>query len=167
MPRLYNNLSFEYKDNEYILYSKYLYLHSDYNTIYDMSYITPEIVKNKLPLISLINIHFATSSMIKYFGSMMNLNCNETRLMYKNMNEYFINLFLKRVFGILNVDINTLNEVDDNSCLIAECLNIIRSDVRKYSRVRTSKNQLLCTKESLNINNSKRYECRLPITDYE
>jgi hypothetical protein len=88
MPRFYENLSFEYKDKEYILYSEHLYLHTEYNHIYNMSYITPEIVRNELSLISLINIHFATSNMIKYFGSMMNLNCNETRIMYKNMNAY-------------------------------------------------------------------------------
>jgi hypothetical protein len=67
----------------------------------------------------------------------------------------------------MHIDITTLNEVDEISCLIAKGLSIIRSGVRKYSRVRTAKNQLLCTKESLNINNSKRYGCNLPITDYE
>jgi hypothetical protein len=167
MPRLTKDLNFEYKDKSYTLYSRYLYLHTDYADIYDMKYITPLLVKDKILLIHTINTHFATSNMIKYYGSMMNLNCNETRLMYKNMNNYFLNLFLKCATENLNIDINQVDDNNDNICLIAECLNIIRSGIKKYSRLRTATNQILCTKESLNDRNSKTYDCELPIGNYE
>jgi hypothetical protein len=120
-------------------------------------------------LIILIQIHFSTTNMLKYFGNKSNLNGKETRNVYKELVEYFLNLFLYKIQKIMNINIdNIVDKNDDRLCVIAQCLNIIRASIKKYIRLRTSDSMpYQCKKNALERRNRNEYRCSVPMKEFE
>ncbi len=161
--RITSDISHNINNKIISLNSKLLYLDTEYNDIYYMSYIDNKLLEDDSIILE-IKDKFLPFNMIKYFGSKSNLNCNETRIIYNNMIEYFITLLLDRLYNITNIDINNIsNENNNYICIIAECTNIIRSSIKKYSRLRTHKNEIFCSKNKLEKRNSIKYNCNYPI----
>lgn len=149
---------------------KYLELNSQYESIYKMYYITPELCRNSIALISTLNIYFSEYSMVKYFGNKQDLSCKEVRELYQNLISYFITLFILKISEITKIDITTLDDNDEYICLLAQCTNIIRAGIKKYSRLRTSTSYVtskICSKSKLNIDDANTYNCKLPIGPYD
>ena len=120
-------------------------------------------------LIILIQIHFSTKNMLQYFGNKSNLNGKETRNVYKELVEYFLNLFLYKIQKIMNINIDDIvDKNDDRLCVIAQCLNIIRASIKKYIRLRTSDSMPYhCKKNALEKRNKTEYGCPVPMKEFE
>lgn len=120
-------------------------------------------------LIILIQIHFSTTNMLQYFGNKSNLNGKETRNVYKELVEYFLNLFLYKIQKIMNINIDDIvDENDERLCVIAQCLNIIRASIKKYIRLRTSDSMPYhCKKNALEKRNKIEYGCPVPMKEFE
>lgn len=141
-------------------------LNPEYNDIYQMRYITPELVES-LDFITTIQVHFDELHMAAYFGDRANLSCKEVRKGYLNLLEYFRPLFTDTIERVMNIDISGLPNNAPTLCLIAECLSIIRASIKKYMRHRTSINQRWCTKSGLNTRNAEKYGCPATTGMYE
>jgi hypothetical protein len=77
---------------------------------------------------------------------------------------YFINLLLYKLYILTHIDVNSISNQNNNyMCLVAECSNIIRASIKKYVRLRTNKNQTLCSKNYLEKRNSIKYKCNYPL----
>jgi hypothetical protein len=120
-------------------------------------------------LIILIQIHFSTKNMLQYFGNKRNLNGKHTRNVYKELVEYFLNIFLYKIQKIMNINIdNIVDENDDRLCVIAQCLNIMRASIKKYIRLRTSSSMpYYCKKNALERRNRDEYGCPVPMKEFE
>ena len=154
-------------DVKHKLNGKYLELKSEYEDIYTLSFITPELSKNGIALVSRINDMFSEYSMVKYFGNKKDLNCTKTRFIYEKLISYYINLFILKMFECTNININVIDQNDKYVCLLAQCTNIIRAGIKKYARLRTSLSQTECSKDKLNKSNHTKYNCNLPIGPYD
>jgi hypothetical protein len=165
---------------------KYIKYNSQYENEYNMNYIfnndviiydnailnmknMNEKYLNYTNVIELIKYHFLSMNMVKYFGNMRDLNCKQTRDLYKFLIVYFTNLFLGRMKIMTNIDVMKIDDENDPYvCFIAECMNIIRASVKKYVRLRTSASQpKKCQREELENRNRKKYECAVPMREYE
>ncbi len=107
--------------------------------------------------------------MVKYFGNMRDLNCIQTRDLYKFLLDYFLNLFLNKMKLHTKIDVMMIDDENDPYvCFIAECMNIIRASIKKYVRLRTSKSQpFWCQRKELEKRNRKKYNCAVPMREYE
>jgi hypothetical protein len=162
MPRIKKNIDFIHNGVKYILDASLLHLDTDYMDIYEMEYLRrPAIILQE------IQEKFHIYALARYFGSRRNLSCIQTRDIYHQMLEYFMTLFEQKMYQITNIDINTLNDNDEYTCMIAECLSTMRACIRKYTRYRTVLNQPdICSKNTLNKQNSgPPYKCPYPIND--
>lgn len=182
-----NNIFLEENDYKYFyLKTEKLELKDKYNDIYHMKYVDNittlipqntnnineysniKVIYTYNELINIIKIKFSTENMLKYFGNKNNLNCKETRHVYKNLIDYFLNLFLYKMNKITNININNKDDNNPYICLIAECLNIIRASIKKYIRLRTSDTQVYyCKKEHLEKRDKKEYGCSIPVKEFE
>ena len=144
MTRIKKNIEFIHNGIKYILDASLLHLDTDYMDIYKMEYLLkPSIILQE------IREKFHLYALARYFESRRNLSCIQTRYIYHQLLEYFMTLFEKRMYEISNIDIDKLNDNDEYTCMIAECLSIIRASIRKYSRFRTALNQpYICSKIS-------------------
>lgn len=182
-----NNIFLKISNDKYFfLESKNLELKDKYNDIYYMNYIDNinklliknnninEYSNNKISytyndLINIIKLKFSTENMLKYFGNKNDLDGKETRDIYKNLIDYFINLFLYKIEIITNIKVDNIDDNDNPYiCLVAECLNIIRASIKKYVRLRTSDTQIyFCKKNYLEKRNRDDYKCSVPVKEFE
>lgn len=96
------------------------------NTILNINNINKKIL-NYNEVIELIKYHFSSKNMVTYFGNMADLNGIETHRLYKNLLDYFLNLFLKKMYMLTNINIMKISDDNDSYiCFIALCMNIIR-----------------------------------------
>ena len=165
---------------------KYISYNTQYTNIYNMSYIfnNDKIINNNTILnvnninksilnynevIQLLKIHFSPTNMIKYFGSMRDLNGKETRILYKYLLETYMGLFMTNMKEKTGIDVLIIQDDEDPyMCFIAECMNIIRASIKKYVRLRTSASQWKrCQREHLEKRNSEEYGCPIPVKEYE
>ena len=70
-----------------------------------------------------------------------------------------------KMYNINNINTNTLDTNNEYLCLIAECANIIRGSIKKYTRHRTALNQIHCSKNLLEQRNHRIHKCPYPIND--
>jgi len=164
MPRIYETIKIQKDLIRYELDATLLYLDTEYIDIYMMTYITKKMLDTDiLPLA--IKEKFSPYNMSIYFGSRADLSCSNGRILYKNMVDYYINLFEMKMYDINNINTKTLDINNEYLCTIAECANIIRSSIKKYIRNRTALNQTKCSKELLEKRNKEKYTCPYPIND--
>jgi hypothetical protein len=166
----------------YYLDAELLYLDDDYMNIYTMSYLSDtskldirELITkvktrpfnidiNILPRI--IKEKCRPFNMNQYFGSRSDLNCAQVRRIYNKMVEYFINLFKLKIYTITGINIETIDDNHEYTCILAKCMNIIRGSIKKYARNRTSHNQpRRCSKKYLDLDDARVYKCPFPIDD--
>ena len=167
MTRITKNIILNVNDKKFSLDSNLLYLDNEYNDIYSMNYIIPDLLEDDSILLE-IKEKFNQFNMAKYFGSNYNLNCNKARLLYNNMVTYFISLFLDKVYRITRININSITNNNDNYiCKIAECSSIIRASIKKYIRNRTDKRETQCSKDYLEKRNKTKYKCKYPMPNNE
>jgi hypothetical protein len=162
MPRIYEDISIHINSKSYILDAKKLMLNTIYMPIYTMAYITKYSLEKDI-LYLVVQEKFKPTNMNIYFGYFPDLNCDEVRILYKQMVEYFINLFKMKMSIIVNID--KKNEDNDSLCVIAHCASIIRGSIKKYVRYRTLLDQWLCSKNVLNRRNAKDHSCPYPISN--
>jgi hypothetical protein len=81
--RIKSNIVVSINNNNIIyLNPTLLYLDNEYEDIYKMNYITQELLKDDSIILE-IKDYFSPFNMTKYFGSTADLNCNQTRILYK------------------------------------------------------------------------------------
>lgn len=164
MPRIHENIKIQKDLNTFELDANHLYLDTEYIEIYMMTYLTKKMLDTDiLPLA--IKEKFNPYTMSIYFGSRADLTCENTRVLYKSMVDYFINLFEMKMYDINHINTDTLDINNEYVCLIAECTNIIRGSIKKYTRNRTALNQIHCSKNLLEQRNYRRHKCPYPIND--
>lgn len=129
-----------------------------YNDIYQMNYITVEMLQRDIPVF-VIKEKFNEHNMAAYFGDRANLSCIQVRDAYLNILHYFRTIFMDKIEDMLGVYIELLPKEEPALCMIAECLNIIRASIKKYMRYRTSLNQRRCSKAILDQRNAEVYGC--------
>jgi hypothetical protein len=138
------------------------------NTILNMTNLNKEIINYNTAIRS-IKYHFSSENMMKYYGNMRDLNCKQTRDLYKYLLDYYLNLFLNKMKLITKMDVMKIeDENDPYTCFIAECMNIIRASIKKYVRLRTSAYQpFWCKREILEERNRNKYGCAVPMREYD
>jgi hypothetical protein len=139
-----------------------LRLDDQYIDDYNMTYITPNMLNSTLP--AYIREKFSLQTMCVQYGDSANLTCSDVRELYTQMVDHFIGIFKQRI-GIANV--NGYPDNDPIVCMLAECLSIIRAGIKKYTRIRTIPNQLLCLTSELEKRNHGRYGCSNPLPEHE
>lgn len=162
MTKIKKNIIFIYNNKNYTLDASLLDLYTEYMNMYTMEYL-----RTSLDVLQEIREKFRIYELAKYFGSRRNLSCIQTRDMYNQMVDYFTTLFEKQMYEHTHINTNNINDNDKYTCLIAECLSLIRGSIRKYARYRTALNQpYICSKNKLNhLNSTGNYKCPYPIND--
>ena len=160
MPRIHEDITININSKSYILDAGKLLLNTIYMPIYTMAYITKESFEKDI-LYLVVQEKFKPTNMNIYFGYFPDLNCDEVRILYKQMVEYFIHLFEMKMSTFANID--KKNEDNDSLCVIAHCASIIRGSIKKYIRNRTLLDQWLCSKNVLNRRNAREHDCPYPI----